>query len=71
MPAVQGCSCDRNLLAQAAQRGVANNGIRISAHPALLSFQLYLNSWRVQEFGQLQSGCSLVDLDLTTVTNFQ
>ncbi|KAK9905073.1 hypothetical protein WJX75_009370 [Coccomyxa subellipsoidea] len=32
-----GCSCDRNLLAQAAQRGVANNGIRIIARATQFS----------------------------------
>lgn len=33
----QGCSCDRNLLQQAAQRGVGNNAIRISVFLALPS----------------------------------
>ncbi|EIE18759.1 hypothetical protein COCSUDRAFT_54877 [Coccomyxa subellipsoidea C-169] len=32
-----GCSCDRNLLSQAAQRGVSNNGIRIIARATQFS----------------------------------
>ena len=56
--AAQGCSCDRNLLQQAAQRGVGNNAIRISA---LLALPPHLQSKYFTSIFEIMSKLLIVD----------